>query len=422
MAVRIKVVMAMMILTLCCVIAIVPVGKENAAKAAVESASTPAWTWPVPGYTTISSYFGENRSGSIHKGIDIPAPLNTPFVAVEDGVVELAGHASGFGNWIVIKHSTNLYSIYGHMYDDGVYVKPGDTVKKGQIIGAVGSNGESSGPHLHLEACTAVYATPRPCVDPLNYLGTQEQYPKLQYGDTGPYVVKLQTLLEDKGYDVGVIDGDFGSRTKNAVILFQQDNGLTADGIVGQQTWQKLLETTQSSLAKVNVQLNGAAFNPGFYGNGTTYVYWRALDKFKISYTFKGNGIFLIEGRTVQAKIINGGLYIPWNLLSPKMAFKSIAGGFNFIYSVATPINIQLNGKAFNRGYFKNNNAYVYWRALNTLKIPYSFKGNGVFIIGGQKVLAETINGVMYIRWNQLSPGKITYTRITGGYNFIYTP
>src|SRR5699024_4341488 len=70
------------------------------------------------------------------------------------GVVVEAGAASGFGNWIVIDHTIDGQSystVYGHMWDDGVAVSAGDTVTAGQHIGEVGSNGESTGAHLHLE-------------------------------------------------------------------------------------------------------------------------------------------------------------------------------------------------------------------------------------------------------------------------------
>jgi hypothetical protein len=184
---------------------------------------------------------------------------------------------------------------------------------------------------------------------------------------------------------------------------------------------QKLL-VEKVSYSQINIQLNGKAFTQGYFGNGTTYVHWKALEEFKIPFTFKGNGVFLIEGRTVQAETINGGLYLNWKELSPgKVTYKSITGGFNFIYSVAKPVKVQLNGQDFTQGYFKDGNTYVHWQALNTFKIPYTFKGNNVFTIEGRTVTGESINGGLYIRWNELSPGNVTYKAITGGYNFIYT-
>ncbi|MEH6821750.1 MAG: peptidoglycan DD-metalloendopeptidase family protein [Dietzia psychralcaliphila] len=103
-------------------------------------------------YQISSRYKSAERPG--HRGIDLAAPTGTPMYAMASGVVTQAGPASGFGNWIVIDHQIDdkSYStVYGHMYDDGVDVAAGDTVKAGQHIGEVGNNGQSTGAHLHFE-------------------------------------------------------------------------------------------------------------------------------------------------------------------------------------------------------------------------------------------------------------------------------
>ncbi|WP_157729646.1 murein hydrolase activator EnvC family protein [Tumebacillus algifaecis] len=105
--------------------------------------------WPVPSSYSISSGYGM-RGSEFHKGIDIVAPIGTPFVAIADGVVVQAGSASGYGHWIVVDHGNGMTSIYGHMYSNGVYVHSGETVRQGQVIGAVGNDGYSTGAHLHL--------------------------------------------------------------------------------------------------------------------------------------------------------------------------------------------------------------------------------------------------------------------------------
>lgn len=117
------------------------------------------FAWPVPGHTTLSSYWGDGRN---HKGIDIAdAGINgQPVVAMADGKVTRAidGYGvgypgspdgGGYGNHVYLEHGNGLTSRYGHM--SRVVVSVGDTVKKGQIIGYVGSSGDSSGPHLHFE-------------------------------------------------------------------------------------------------------------------------------------------------------------------------------------------------------------------------------------------------------------------------------
>lgn len=106
------------------------------------------------GSYVISSPFGWRihpitGAQTFHDGVDFAAPRNTPIYAADDGVVLFSGPASGFGNWIVIDHQNGYFTIYGHMYDDGLYVSEGYSVKKGQKIGGVGSNGGSTGNHLH---------------------------------------------------------------------------------------------------------------------------------------------------------------------------------------------------------------------------------------------------------------------------------
>lgn len=103
-------------------------------------------------YVVSSVYKGADRPN--HRGIDLAAPDGTPMYAMAGGVVVDAGPATGFGHWIVIDHTIDdkAYStVYGHMWADGVAVSTGDTVSAGQYIGKVGSDGESTGPHLHLE-------------------------------------------------------------------------------------------------------------------------------------------------------------------------------------------------------------------------------------------------------------------------------
>lgn len=118
-----------------------------------------------------SGYKSPERPG--HRGIDIAVPAGDPIYAVYDGVVEDAGPASGFGQWIVISHEFDgkkWSSVYGHMYPDGVLVSTGDKVTAGQHIGDVGSNGESSGPHLHWEMWEGGRLTGGNEVDPTPFL------------------------------------------------------------------------------------------------------------------------------------------------------------------------------------------------------------------------------------------------------------
>ncbi|MCL6444942.1 MAG: peptidoglycan DD-metalloendopeptidase family protein [Alicyclobacillus sp.] len=133
------------------------------------------WTWPVPGYHDITSGYGWRTlygKPDFHPGIDIGAPVGTPIVAATSGKVLFAGPASGYGEWIVIDSGNGLLEIYGHMYSWELKVSPGETVKTGQVIAAVGSNGESTGPHLHFEIATGFDSSGYPIsTDPTKYVG-----------------------------------------------------------------------------------------------------------------------------------------------------------------------------------------------------------------------------------------------------------
>lgn len=104
----------------------------------------------LPASGTFTSGFGP-RWGTFHDGIDIAAPIGTPIYAVMDGVVVNSGPASGYGNWIQIKHDDGSLSEYGHMPANMLYVKVGERVTAGQHIAGMGSEGQSTGSHLHFE-------------------------------------------------------------------------------------------------------------------------------------------------------------------------------------------------------------------------------------------------------------------------------
>lgn len=103
--------------------------------------------WPVDG-GYISAYQGDRRG---HKGIDIAAPYGTPIYAAESGTVIEAngGWNGGYGNCIRIQHADGKVTLYGHQ--SSLAVEYGDYVVKGQLIGYVGSTGDSTGNHLHFE-------------------------------------------------------------------------------------------------------------------------------------------------------------------------------------------------------------------------------------------------------------------------------
>jgi murein DD-endopeptidase MepM/ murein hydrolase activator NlpD len=120
--------------------------------APVSTGAVGSFTWPVTG--TITSPFGwrSNPFGGapdFHQGLDIAAPTGTTVTAAASGTVIMAQWYGGYGNYISIDHGGGYSTGYGHL--SAIYVANGQTVQRGQAIGAVGSTGASTGPHLHFE-------------------------------------------------------------------------------------------------------------------------------------------------------------------------------------------------------------------------------------------------------------------------------
>ena len=128
------------------------------------------WTLPLaPGSYRLTSGFGLRSSpGGIgstnHAGLDFGAPTGTPVMAAASGTVTTAGPAGGFGNLVVID-TGNVQTYYAHQVTGGITVTAGQQVTAGQRIGAVGTTGNSTGPHLHFEV--RVSGVP---VDPVVFL------------------------------------------------------------------------------------------------------------------------------------------------------------------------------------------------------------------------------------------------------------
>lgn len=84
-----------------------------------------------------------------HKGIDIPGPVGTPIYATADGVIGRAQWLGGYGKYVEINHGNAVQTRYGHL--SAMNVAPGQSVRKGDILGYMGSTGRSTGSHLHYE-------------------------------------------------------------------------------------------------------------------------------------------------------------------------------------------------------------------------------------------------------------------------------
>jgi murein DD-endopeptidase MepM/ murein hydrolase activator NlpD len=114
-------------------------------------ASTPS-IWPVRGY--LSSHFGNRIDPftglqDFHSGLDISTPIGTKVQAPADGVVIFCGLKGGYGNAIVIDHGYGILTRYAHLA--GFSAKPGQRVRRGDLIGFVGQTGRANAPHLHYE-------------------------------------------------------------------------------------------------------------------------------------------------------------------------------------------------------------------------------------------------------------------------------
>lgn len=136
--------------------------------------------WPVVG--RITSSFGEredpfNGEGSFHTGIDIATSYGDAVRATADGVVVKASFANGYGREVMIDHGNGIQTLYGHL--SGFAVTEGQQVKRGQVIGYVGTSGRSTGPHLHYEV--RVRDTP---VNPHKYLRETMNQLAASGGDT----------------------------------------------------------------------------------------------------------------------------------------------------------------------------------------------------------------------------------------------
>lgn len=123
--------------------------------------------WPLPGHTYISCHFGEvDAFGNAgHRGTDIPAPEGTPILAAHNGTVLVSGWNDSYGNQVLLDNGAGLSTRYAHM--TATAVTAGETVMAGQVIGYVGSTGDSTGNHLHFEVMqNGVRCNPLSVVNP----------------------------------------------------------------------------------------------------------------------------------------------------------------------------------------------------------------------------------------------------------------
>lgn len=140
-------------------------GSSSSGSSSVIVPSGSGFAWPTPGFVSRSSEWFEDREVYNHGGIDIAGAgiMGTPVVAAADGTVIASnsscthnwgksyscGCGGGYGNYVMISHAGGKMTVYGHL--TSLTVSSGQSVSRGQVIGYVGSTGNSTGPHLHYE-------------------------------------------------------------------------------------------------------------------------------------------------------------------------------------------------------------------------------------------------------------------------------
>ena len=129
--------------------------------------ATGSYMWPLPVSKGISSGYGMRKISlygyeKFHAGIDVPASIGSSILAADGGTVIVSDYDGGYGNYIMINHGNGRVTLYAHMSSRAVAA--GANVNKGQVIGFVGSTGNSTGPHLHFEVRVNGSTT-----DPCNY-------------------------------------------------------------------------------------------------------------------------------------------------------------------------------------------------------------------------------------------------------------
>lgn len=224
-----------------------------------------AWSKPTDS-TVITSPFGprkaptdSNSTGSTnHKGVDFRAPSGAPIYAVGDGTVVVCVTQytvnKGRGRYLQLLHGDGSRTLYQHL--SRVDVAKGDSVSAGQVIGASGETGNTTGPHLHLEAINPASGNP---VDPIPFLAARGVEPwasaspapqpapqpssrVLRWGSTGSKVKELQRVL-NAWYPrrrALIVDGIYGTNTERFVRYAQGRMGIGVDGIAGPITLGRL--------------------------------------------------------------------------------------------------------------------------------------------------------------------------------------
>lgn len=216
-----------------------------------------------------SPYMGKFRvsqkyKGAQHDGLDLVGIDSKEIHSTVNGTVVYAGwensrnQRQGFGQYVKVRKSgTNDIYYFGHL--SKILVKTGDEVKITDVIGIEGSTGRSTGSHLHycmringvkgqhddiceISGIPNAKGTYDDGYRPTEKKETSADIPcgNVKFGSRGDDVKWVQIRLNAAGFDCGAVDGICGEKTEKAVREFQEENGLTVDGIAGKKTNAKL--------------------------------------------------------------------------------------------------------------------------------------------------------------------------------------
>lgn len=148
---------------------------------------------PVDNLALTSNYGARNDPFNgrtrMHKGIDIPGPVGTPIYATADGIVSRSQWVNGYGNLVEIAHGNDTETRYGHL--SKLVVQPNQRVRRGQLIGLMGSTGRSTGSHLHYEIRISGNA-----INPLPFVTGSER--AMAFNSRGDVAVGGPTSQEEK--------------------------------------------------------------------------------------------------------------------------------------------------------------------------------------------------------------------------------
>lgn len=204
-----------------------------------------------PTTTRITSYFGSTESGihdNGHGALDIAAAGVHYIIAAKSGKVIYPKpgdkidygvgsiNTKGYGNYVILEHDDGNYTIYGHMLANSIPVVAGQKVSQGQIIGQMGSSGNSTGQHLHFEI-RALSNNKNNRVDPLNYVSVNNPRPKDSSSDlvtiTGNDNTQTVCMsLKNYGYSDNAVAAIMGNMKAESGFKPVNTNSIGCDGIV----------------------------------------------------------------------------------------------------------------------------------------------------------------------------------------------